>query len=371
MHIVIVQALLPKYSIEFFNSIAKTGVSLTVISDLKSKHSLNQYSDVKCDFNMIHVAEKTFLGISVRPKLFKELSKLNFDRLILSGNPRDLSQMLVLLWQFMRRKPAYVWGMFHRIGGNRLISELYYRYAGFFSKGCLTYTNRGMNNQVMRGVSYNKIFQIGTAINERKIIAERKLRTFKEVNDFKVKNGLSGKFVVLQVVRLSAIKSPQILIEAAHIAIKTNPNLVFVLIGGGDLERSLKELVLELGLNDNFKFIGPLYDEEVLSLWFLCSNVFVVPTCIGLSAHHAMCYGLPIVTDDNYINQASEFEILTDGLNSLLYKSYCAEDLSRVILLLVNDPDYAEFIGNNGYITVSKIHTMENKVSNMLKSLVN
>ena len=99
------------------------------------------------------------------------------------------------------------------------------------------------------------------------------------------------------------------------------------------------------------------------------SDIFVIPTCIGLSAHHAFCYSLPIVTDDSVTNQASEFDILSDEFNCLLYKEGDLEHFSEQILRLKNNKLLYKEISNNALKTVRDIYTIENKANNFIKSV--
>lgn len=370
MHIVFVQPLLPKYSISFFNRLSQhENIKITVLADILCDKPLNQYKKKDCYFNVVHLEEVSVLGVVFRPDLKKLLTTIDFDCLILNGNPRDCSQLYILIQQWMKGCPAFTWGMFHRIGGNKFISECYYRIAGKLSNKCFTYSKKGINSQLMRGVDKRKLIELGTAIDEQAVIAEKNSRTASEIDKFKSDNNLNNRKIILQVVRLSAIKKPYILIEAAKIVVIQDPLVLFVIIGGGDLEEELKNKVLKHGLSNNMIFLGPVYDERILSFWFLSADVFVIPSCIGLSAHHAMCYGIPIITDNDYIHQASEFEILFDGLNSSLYEADNACSLANKINELLSNENYRQFLSSNAFYTVTKISSLERKVTNLLTAL--
>ncbi|MGI2180131.1 glycosyltransferase [Shewanella frigidimarina] len=370
MHIVFVQPLLPSYSISFFNKlVSNKNIKVTVLADIFCNNQLNQYQPKDCFFDVVHLEEKRVGGFVLRPKLNKILAGLDYDHLVLNGNPRDLSQFLRLISQAIKGNPVYTWGMFHRIGGKRFISECYYRIAGHLSKACFTYTKRGVDAQLMRGIKIKKLIALGTAIDEYQVITEKNERSPDELNAFKFNHKLIEKKIILQVVRLSAIKKPELLIEAAKEVVRKDRSVLFVLIGGGDLEPRLKALVDIYELSDNVLFLGPVYDEKVLSFWFLSADVFVVPSCIGLSAHHAMCYELPIITDNDYSQQASEFEILFDGLNASLYQANDPLSLANKIIELLSDKEMCKFISKNALHTVTKISNLDNKVSNLLRAL--
>lgn len=370
MKVAFVQPLLAKYTIDFFNKLSEIdGVEVVVLADLTCDNSLNQYDSKLCQFTVIHLRDVKLFGFRYRPKLNSILKKINYDRLVLNATPRDLSQIYQLLKHRTFGKKIYSWGMFHRIGPKRFVSELYFILAGLLSTKCLTYTKRGFYSQLSRGIKSDKLAEIGTAINEQLVFCEINSRSSQDIFDFKSKNGLLDKKVILQVVRLSEIKKPRLLVDAAIELCKKNEDYIFILIGGGELESELKETVLNKNLSERIRFLGPIYDEKILSHWFLSSDIFVIPSCIGLSAHHAMCYSLPIVTDDDYERQASEFEILANGLNCVLYKKNDSSSLTSVISELLGDDDKRKLLAKNARVTVENVHNLKSKVASMLTAI--
>jgi glycosyltransferase involved in cell wall biosynthesis len=173
--------------------------------------------------------------------------------------------------------------------------------------------------------------------------------------------------VVLQVVRLSRIKRPELLLHAAEILSQQRQDLLFVLIGDGEMRQQLEQMVVERGLQNTVRFIGALYDESVLSSWYLSASVFVVPTFIGLSAHHAMSYGLPIVTDDSLDSQGSEFDIIADGLNALTYREGDAQCMAEAIDRVTNDKELQNRLAANAIQTVREKHNLVGKSTSFVR----
>lgn len=366
MHIVFVQPLLPKYSISFFNRLSLIpNLKVTVLADIKNEKQLNQYNQSICNFDVLHIAEVAYGPFILRPGLGKLIAELNYDHLVLNANPRDISQLRTLIVQRLKGKAIFSWGMFHRIGKRKLVTEFIFKLIGLISTKCLVYTKKGIYSQLCRGIKIDKLKEIGTAIDEREVISESESKSSLDVEAFRKKHNLLGYKLILQVVRLSEIKKPELLVAAAVKIIEKDKNIKFILIGGGELESKIQNMVSTMNLQENFILLGPIYDESLLSLWFLISDIFVVPTCIGLSAHHAMCYKLPIITDNDYSQQASEFEILSDGLNAIFYESGNIDDLSDKIMLLLGDDYLRKRISENAYHTVKDISNLQSKVDNM------
>lgn len=370
MKITIIQPLLPKYDISFFNELVKQAPDLhiTLLADMETKDSLNQL-DGSESFAARHVPFVERRGLVRRPGLMKALRATDPDLVIFNGNPRDLSQIAAMVRLRLAGKCFGVWGMFHRIGGMRLVSKTYYRLCGRLADRCLTYTELGARTLLDIGVPKAKIKVVGTAIDERIPMRLAAALTDEQRTSFRRANGLDGKKVVLQVVRLSAIKRPELLLEAARLLLAQRGDIVFVLIGAGDMRAELEDMARRYGIADHVRFVGALYEEAELALWYGCSDVFVIPTFIGLSAHHALSYGVPIVTDNSLDAQGSESVILYNGLNSILYEEGDVASMAEAIKSILDNPALAARLSDNARVTVSSIHSLSRKVAGFLRAL--
>lgn len=112
---------------------------------------------------------------------------------------------------------------------------------------------------------------------------------------------LAGKKVVLFVGRLSFQKGAEFLIRAAEEVIKKLKNVIFVIVGSGEEEGRLLELVCKLGLQRYIYFTGFLRDEQLYSL-YRSTDIFVMPSLsepFGISALEAASCGIPIILSKN------------------------------------------------------------------------
>ncbi len=369
MRLCIVQTVLPLYAISFFNRIVERNpdIELVVLADLQSGEALNQYQPELCRFRVKHLGQRSLPGVSFRPDILNVLREVDADVVVFSGSPREPSQLLAMAWMRLLGKPVAMWGMFHRIGGTRLVSTLFYRMVGRLAHRCLSYTRVGASNLVSLGVSKQKIAVIGTAIDEQVPLSEATARTAAQLCAFRQQQGLEEKQLVLQVVRLTRVKNPELLVQAAVLVLKQRHDVIFALIGDGEMRAELQSMVQRLGLADHFRFPGAIYDEAQLSRWYLSARVFVVPTFMGLSAHHAMSYGVPVVTDDSLDSQGSEFEILAPGLNSLTYSEGDVADLARVLVDIVGDSALHSMLSTNALRTVTHVHNLDAKTRRFTK----
>lgn len=105
--------------------------------------------------------------------------------------------------------------------------------------------------------------------------------------------------------------------------------------------------ILKSGLN-NVRFLGHL-NRNQLSKFYQSIRFLVVPSItyetFGIAAAEAMSHGLPIIAS----RIGGLPEVVEDGVNGLLFAPGNAEDLSRKILLLWENPDLCRQMGLAGY----------------------
>lgn len=371
MKLCIVQSVLPLYAISFFNRIVELdpGIELTVLADLTSRESLNQYQPALCRFNVRQLDSVQIRGVFLRPGILRVLRELQPDVTVFSATPREWSQLLALAWGRILGRKSVIWGMFHRVGGPRLFTTAYFRLLARLAHRCLTYTRVGGTQIVAQGVPSAKVRVVGTAIDEQVPFRHAAAMTVEQLRQFRLDNGIDGRKVILQVVRLSRVKRPELLIHAMKALLEQRDDVVAVLIGDGEMRGELEQLTTSLNLGKSIRFLGALYDESQLCPWYLSSSVFVVPTFLGLSGHHAMSYGLPVVTDDSLDQQGSEFEILADGLNGLTYAEGSVADLARTLNRIISDPDEQRILRDNARRTIVNTHNLEMKTRRFVDAL--
>jgi len=100
--------------------------------------------------------------------------------------------------------------------------------------------------------------------------------SYQPKEDIKQKLGLSGKRIVFSVSALTKKKRVSILIEAFQQICRQLEDVVLVIGGTGSEEKSLKNLVHELNIEDRVKFTG-FIPEEVLWDYYSSCDVFAYP----------------------------------------------------------------------------------------------
>ncbi|MCW4053351.1 MAG: glycosyltransferase family 4 protein [Candidatus Bathyarchaeota archaeon] len=123
--------------------------------------------------------------------------------------------------------------------------------------------------------------------------------------------------VVLTVRRLVYKNGIDTLLESAEIAVKKNPNLIFVVVGKGPDFEEVKEKIVQLGLNTNFRLTGFVADRE-LPFYYNVADLFALPSKSGeglpLVALEAMACGLPVIAT----NVGGTSEVVSEDYGKLV-----------------------------------------------------
>lgn len=117
-------------------------------------------------------------------------------------------------------------------------------------------------------------------------------------------------------------------------------DLKIIIIGPGVDEES----VIKINSLTNIEYLGPIYNQEILSEYYKLSEVFVMPGAIGLAINQALYYETPVIIED--VDQGPEAFYLKDGINGFYYKKGNINDLKEKIELLMERNNYQGFCDN-------------------------
>lgn len=124
-------------------------------------------------------------------------------------------------------------------------------------------------------------------------------------------------------------------LNAAALALKNRPDLYFLGVGKGELQKSMQELAKELNIADKVIFTG--FQQEIEKI-LKTLDIFVLASKkegLGTSILEAMAAGIPVIgTASGGIP-----ELIKDGENGLLVPPSNPEKLKDAILKLANSPE--------------------------------
>ncbi|MCB0195117.1 MAG: glycosyltransferase, partial [Anaerolineae bacterium] len=178
------------------------------------------------------------------------------------------------------------------------------------------------------------------------------------VSELKCKLGLENKQIVVYTGTFEHYQGLDLLFDSAELAIKKNPDLHFVMVGGKPNQiDERKAQVQEKGLNDYFTFVGAVSPAQTLA-YLEMAHMLVSPRTEGLSVplkiYTYLCSGKPIVAT----KLLAHTQILNDS-NSMLVEPE-PEAFAEGILKLIHNPELGRSLGMEGQVIAKKKYSSEN-----------
>lgn len=174
------------------------------------------------------------------------------------------------------------------------------------------------------------------------------------VEEYAKKQDYSSGTNILHIGRFNNQKNHKGLIEAFEILYKKYPDIKLNLVGAGELEEEIKELVTQKGLQNCVCFKGLLDDvkEEMGNADIFClpSNYEGMPMTII----EAMASGLPVVATA----VGGVPDIIMDGKDGILCNN-TPKDIADALEKVIDSAELREKLGKNAVVT-SKEYSSEN-----------
>jgi phosphatidylinositol alpha-1,6-mannosyltransferase len=194
------------------------------------------------------------------------------------------------------------------------------------------------------------------------------LPTNDQKNDLKQRLNLQDKKILLTVARLTERKGHDLVIRALPEILKTNKDVVYLIVGQGDKER-LQKMVVENNLENQVLFLNNVSDED-LPIYYSIADIFVLPTRIineddvegfGIVYLEANSFCVPVIAS----NTGGASEAVIDGLNGLIVDPTNSTELAEKIVVLLNDKELAEKLGKVGKERVENNFQIKDQVNKL------
>ena len=182
---------------------------------------------------------------------------------------------------------------------------------------------------------------------------------------------LENSIIILSIGRLVLRKGFDKMIEALSL-IKDEPIKYFI-IGVGEKEKYLKDLVTKLNLNDKVFFLGSLSQTDKHA-WLEVSDIFAMPARrigkdfegFGIVYLEANLHSKPVIA-----GQSGGIEdAVVDGKTGLLVNPENANEISKLISLLSKNRELRERLGKQGKERVVSEFNWENQSRKFYESLI-
>jgi glycosyltransferase involved in cell wall biosynthesis len=286
------------------------------------------------------------------------------DVIVSTGNPRYLNIYPMALDARRRGVPIIWWCQGWTPEASPVTTRIRHWLTKRFPNAVMVYTEKEAKAFIEMGFPADRTFYLNNTIDETLIKAEIDRLGKSDLDDFREREGLRGRKLLVFCSRLTPKTRLLQAVEMVQRLRAAHPDVLLVVIGHGLMRAEAEERVRAEGLSDNVRFLGAIFDEAALAPWFLSAECLLYPGPIGLSLLHAFAYGLPVVTHDNMRSQNPEIAALLPGENGFLFKQNDIQDFADMVAKLLADPMLQKRMGEKAYQTAHQDFTMAAMVRN-------
>jgi len=219
--------------------------------------------------------------------------------------------------------------------------KVFFAKAALWNADCLLAPSKGLA-QEMEKLAKREVRVIPNAVDLEDYIGLTKKKAREEL-------GISeNKRIVLFVGRLTPVKSLDTLISSIDIVKREVENVELILVGEGESEKNLRNLVSEKNLGNVVTFVGDVKHGLIPTYMAMC-DVFVLPSnreSFGIVLLEAMAAGKPCVAS----NVGGIPEIIEDKKNGILVNPGDKHKLADAIKRVLEEKEIADFYGRNNRI---------------------
>ena len=173
------------------------------------------------------------------------------------------------------------------------------------------------------------------------------------------------KIIILTVARLVEKKGIEYGVRAVSKILRENPNvnIEYQIVGSGELETSLKQLVNDLNTNENIKFLGRKRQEDVIEL-MRHADIMLAPSVtssegdqegIPVSLMEALAMRLPIVSTQH----SGIPELVQEGKFGFLVPERDVDALADKLEYLIQNPALRQEMGKLGQAHVEEHYDID------------
>ncbi len=149
--------------------------------------------------------------------------------------------------------------------------------------------------------------------------------------------------------RLTSEKKLDMIIRAMSMLRSKGIYVNMTYVGDGPMKSVLESLVDNKGFKDNVWFYGPCYEEKMIAEIMYNADLCVSPGNIGLTAMHAMAFGCPCISHNDFKLQGPEFEAIEEGRTGAFFEENNVESLANCIMQWFNNGLDRDKIRQNCY----------------------
>lgn len=358
--IIFVQPALPSYRIDFFDRIYESfGNRLRVYYSPGQLGSLTSQVNRPWAYEVGNI--NRIPGNLAWQRDVIDIPLRRNDILVLSGNPRHISTLILLFKAKVTSVRTVWWGHYWSSTSRRWRQVLRFLPMAM-SDAILFY----VDNEVERFIDDPM------TIGKNKVLAA-------------LNNGIDDTLIQLHRQPYVATERARELLFVGRLTKKANLRLalralaklgdkapVLHVVGAGDQEKFLQSLAVNLGVADFVHWHGESTNEEFIARIANKCRAFIYPGEVGLSLIHSMAYGLPALVHNEARLHMPEIAAFEDGWTGASFVNGDEDSLAAIMDEYMDNYIYLDKCSKNSISIVSNSYTtksMSVRFSELVKSL--
>jgi glycosyltransferase involved in cell wall biosynthesis len=279
----------------------------------------------------------TLYGLTFQMGLLRVCISSKFRHIIFLGDPHFITTWIYAVLARMAGRKVWFWthGWLRLESGTKgLIRKLFYA----LPHGLLLYGERGKSIGVQLGFDPARLHVIYNSLDYDRQRTVRELVQDGVLSAPCTENApawFDTQPYLACIARLTDLCRFDLVIEAlALLRESKSADIGMIFIGDGPLRSSLEALAMKKRVR--CWFVGAVYDEETIAPLLYNARAVVSPGKVGLTAMHALAYGTPVISHDDFDNQMPEFEAIIPGVTGDFFAAGSSSELATVLWRWLN-----------------------------------
>jgi glycosyltransferase involved in cell wall biosynthesis len=238
------------------------------------------------------------------------------DILVLSLNPRVLSNWAILVMRRVIGKKTVIWGHAWPKAGPEVKSDKVRHLMRSLASEIVVYTNQ-QRQELQQKMPEKQIHVAPNALYHQ--------------HEMQSDRSITASDIIF-VSRMVPNKKGILLLEAfATVVDKLPENAKLVMIGDGPQRDPMMRQSKKLNIQDRVLFPGAITDRNELNPYYHNALISVSPGRVGLGLTQSLSYGVPMIIAHDELH-GPEIEAAIEGNTGYFFKENSVDDLARVIL---------------------------------------
>ena len=216
----------------------------------------------------------------------------------------------------------------------------------------ITISNFTKERLIEIGIPEKKIVVIHPGVDPTKFNPEL------SPSEIRKRFNLENKRVILTVSRLVKRKGHHNVLKALPQVLEKVPNLVYLIVGKGEEEKTLRKTARDLKLEERVVFAGGIVEE--LPPYYAACDLFIMPSYeikekgdvegFGIVFLEANACGKPVIGG----RSGGVPDAVIDGETGLLVDPLSINQIAQALIKLLTNPEYSQKLGKKGRERVEK-----------------